>query len=70
VDQQSLIRHDDKYASAKVEELIEKLPQLIFICCLSPTRSAGVSFITGWRKFRDLAGSTNQHIAQAANEVI
>jgi adenosylcobinamide kinase/adenosylcobinamide-phosphate guanylyltransferase len=67
-----LIRHDDKYASEKVQELIEKLPQLDF----------PLVFVTnevGWgivpdnplaRKFRDLAGWTNQQMAQAANEVI
>ena len=67
-----LIRHDDKYAREKVEELIEKLPELNF----------HLVFVTnevGWgivpdnplaRKFRDLAGWTNQRIAQAANEVI
>jgi adenosylcobinamide kinase / adenosylcobinamide-phosphate guanylyltransferase len=67
-----LIRHDDKYASEKVQELIEKLPQLNF----------PLVFVTnevGWgivpdnplaRKFRDLAGWTNQQMAQAANEVI
>ena len=66
-----LIRHD-KHASEKVEELIEKLPELNF----------HLVFVTnevGWgivpdnplaRKFRDLAGWTNQRIAQAANEVI
>jgi adenosylcobinamide kinase / adenosylcobinamide-phosphate guanylyltransferase len=67
-----LIRRDDKYASEKVEELIEKLPQLNF----------HLVFVTneiGWgivpdnplaRKFRDLAGWINQRVAQAANEVI
>ena len=67
-----LIRRDDKYASEKVEELIEKLPELDF----------HLVFVTnevGWgivpdnplvRKFRDLAGWTNQRVVQAANEVI
>jgi adenosylcobinamide kinase/adenosylcobinamide-phosphate guanylyltransferase len=67
-----LLRHDHKYASEKVDELIEKLPELDF----------HLVFVTnevGWgivpdnslaRKFRDLAGWTNQRIAQAANEVI
>ena len=66
-----LIRHD-KYAREKVEELIEKLPELNF----------HLVFVTnevGWgivpdnplaRKFRDLAGWTNQRMAQAAYEVI
>ena len=67
-----LIRRDEEYVSEKVEELIEKLPELNF----------HLVFVTnevGWgivpdnplaRKFRDLAGWTNQRIAQAANEVI
>ena len=67
-----LIRHDEKYASEKVEELIEQLPALNF----------HLVFVTnevGWgivpdnllaRRFRDLAGWTNQRMAAAANEVI
>jgi adenosylcobinamide kinase/adenosylcobinamide-phosphate guanylyltransferase len=67
-----LIQRDDKYASEKVDDLIDKLPQLNF----------HLVFVTnevGWgivpdnslaRKFRDLAGWTNQRMAQAANEVI
>ena len=67
-----LTRHDDMYASEKVEELIEKLPQLNF----------HLVFVTnevGWgivpdnplaRKFRDLAGWTNQRLARVASEVI
>jgi adenosylcobinamide kinase / adenosylcobinamide-phosphate guanylyltransferase len=67
-----LIPRDEEYASEKVEELIEKLPELNF----------HLVFVTnevGWgivpdnplaRKFRDLAGWTNQRMAQAANEVI
>jgi adenosylcobinamide kinase / adenosylcobinamide-phosphate guanylyltransferase len=67
-----LIGRDEHYASEKVEELVEKLPELNF----------HLVFVTnevGWgivpdnrlaRKFRDLAGWTNQRIAQAANEVI
>ena len=67
-----LIRHDDKYAREKVEELIGQLPQLNFHLVL-------VTNEVGWgivpdnllaRKFRDLAGWTNQRMAQAANEVI
>ena len=67
-----LLRHNDKYASEKVDELIEKLPQLNFHIVL-------VTNEVGWgivpdnplaRKFRDLAGWTNQRMAQAANEVI
>ena len=67
-----LLRHDDKYASEKVDELIEKLPQLNFHLVV-------VTNEVGWgivpdnplaRKFRDLAGWTNQRMAQAANEVI
>ena len=67
-----LIRHDEKYAWEKVEELIEQLPLLNF----------HLVFVTnevGWgivpdnllaRQFRDLAGWTNQRMAAAANEVI
>ena len=67
-----LICRDDKYASEKVDDLIEQLPQLNF----------HLVFVTnevGWgivpdnplaRKFRDLVGWTNQRVAQAANEVI
>jgi len=67
-----LLRGDDKYASQRVKELIEKLPQLDFHLVL-------VTNEVGWgivpdnslaRKFRDLAGWTNQLVAQAANEVI
>ncbi len=67
-----LLRHDDNYASEKVDELIETLPQLNFHLVL-------VTNEVGWgivpdnslaRKFRDLAGWTNQRMAQAANEVI
>jgi adenosylcobinamide kinase/adenosylcobinamide-phosphate guanylyltransferase len=67
-----LIRHDDKYASEKVEELIEKLSQLDFHVVL-------VTNEVGWgivpdnplaRKFRDLAGRTNQRVAHIATEVI
>jgi adenosylcobinamide kinase/adenosylcobinamide-phosphate guanylyltransferase len=67
-----LIRHGDRYAAEKIEELIEQLPQLNF----------HLVFVTnevGWgivpdnplaRKFRDLAGWTNQQMAEAANQVI
>ena len=67
-----LIRHDDKYASEKVQELIEKLPQLDFHL-LFVTNEVGWGIVPDnplARKFRDLAGWTNQRIAQAANEVI
>jgi adenosylcobinamide kinase/adenosylcobinamide-phosphate guanylyltransferase len=67
-----LIQHDDKYASEKVEELIEKLPQLNFHLVFV-TNEVGWGIIPDnplARKFRDLAGWTNQRIAQAANEVI
>jgi adenosylcobinamide kinase / adenosylcobinamide-phosphate guanylyltransferase len=66
-----LIRHDDKYASEKVEELIEKLPQLDFHL-LFVTNEVGWGIVPDnplARKFRDLAGWTNQRLAQAANEV-
>jgi len=67
-----LIRHDDKYAREKVEELIEKLPQLNFHL-LFVTNEVGWGIVPDnalARKFRDLAGWTNQRMAQAANEVI
>jgi adenosylcobinamide kinase/adenosylcobinamide-phosphate guanylyltransferase len=66
------LRYDDKYASEKVEELIEKLPQLDFHLVLV-TNEVGWSIVPDnllARKFRDLAGWTNQRMAQAANEVI
>jgi adenosylcobinamide kinase / adenosylcobinamide-phosphate guanylyltransferase len=67
-----LIRHGDKVASERVEGLIKQLPELNF----------HLVFVTnevGWgivpdnplaRQFRDLAGWTNQQMAQMANEVI
>ena len=67
-----LIRHDDKYASERVEELIEKLPQLDFHL-IFVTNEVGWGIVPDnplARKFRDLAGWTNQRVAQAANEVI
>jgi adenosylcobinamide kinase/adenosylcobinamide-phosphate guanylyltransferase len=67
-----LIRHDDKHASEKVEELIEKLPQLDFHL-LFVTNEVGWGIVPDnplARKFRDIAGWTNQRVAQAANEVI
>ena len=67
-----LLRHDDNYASEKVDELIEKLPQLNFHLVLV-TNEVGWGIVPNnplARKFRDLAGWTNQRVAQAANEVI
>src|SRR6059058_2897965 len=67
-----ILLRDEEYAAEKVEQLIEKLPQLDF----------DIIFVTnevGWavvpdnplaRKFRDLSGTTNQRIAHAADEVI
>ena len=66
-----LIRHD-KHASEKVEELIEKLPELNFHLVFV-TNEVGSGIVPDnplARKFRDLAGWTNQRMAQAANEVI
>jgi adenosylcobinamide kinase / adenosylcobinamide-phosphate guanylyltransferase len=67
-----LIRHGDAYAAEKVEELIEHLPQLnchlIFV-----TNEVGWAIVPDnplARRFRDLAGWTNQRMAQAAHEVI
>ena len=67
-----LIRHDDKYAREKVAELVEKLPQLNFHLVFV-TNEVGSGIVPDnplARKFRDLAGWTNQRMAQAANEVI
>ena len=67
-----LLRHDEKYASEKVDELIEKLPQLNFHLVLV-TNEVGSGIVPDnalARRFRDLAGWTNQRMAQAANEVI
>ena len=67
-----LIRHDDKYAREKVEELIEQLPRLNFHLVFV-TNEVGSGIVPDnplARKFRDLAGWTNQRMAQAANEVI
>jgi adenosylcobinamide kinase / adenosylcobinamide-phosphate guanylyltransferase len=67
-----LIRRDDKYAREKVEELIEKLQQLNFHLVFV-TNEVGSGIVPDnplARKFRDLAGWTNQRVAQAANEVI
>jgi adenosylcobinamide kinase / adenosylcobinamide-phosphate guanylyltransferase len=67
-----LIRHDEEHAAKKVQELIEKLPELDF-------HLAFVTNEVGWgivpdnplaRKFRDLAGWTNQSVARVASEVI
>ena len=67
-----LIRRDDKYAREKVEELIAKLQQLNFHLVFV-TNEVGSGIVPDnplARKFRDLAGWTNQRMAQAANEVI
>jgi adenosylcobinamide kinase/adenosylcobinamide-phosphate guanylyltransferase len=67
-----LIRRDEKVVAEKVEQLVEILPRLNFNIVF-------VSNEVGWgivpdnplaRKFRDLAGWTNQRIAQAADEVV
>jgi adenosylcobinamide kinase/adenosylcobinamide-phosphate guanylyltransferase len=67
-----LIRHDDKHASQKVAEMIETLPQLNFHL-LFVTNEVGWGIVPEnplARAFRDLAGWTNQQMAQAADEVI
>jgi adenosylcobinamide kinase/adenosylcobinamide-phosphate guanylyltransferase len=67
-----LIRHDETYASAKVEELIEKLPQLNFHL-LFVTNEVGWGIVPDnllARRFRDLAGWTNQRVARVATEVV
>ena len=67
-----LTGRDEKYVEEKVEQLVETLPQLDFHVVL-------VTNEVGWgiapdnplaRQFRDLAGWTNQRIAQAADEVV
>ena len=67
-----VIRYDEKYAAQKVEELIKKLPELDFHL-IFVTNEVGCGIVPDnalARKFRDLAGWTNQLIAQAADEVI
>jgi adenosylcobinamide kinase / adenosylcobinamide-phosphate guanylyltransferase len=67
-----LIRHGDKYAAQNVEELIEQLPQLNFHLVFV-TNEVGSGIVPDnplARKFRDLAGWTNQQVARAANEVV
>lgn len=67
-----LLRRDEEYTSEKVSELIEKLPQLDFHL-IFVTNEVGSGIVPDnplARKFRDLAGWTNQSLAQAANEVI
>jgi len=67
-----LIRRDNKVVSARVEELIEQLPQLNFHLVFV-TNEVGWDIVPDnplTRQFRDLAGWTNQRVAQAANEVI
>jgi adenosylcobinamide kinase/adenosylcobinamide-phosphate guanylyltransferase len=67
-----LIRYDEKYATQKVHELMEKLAELDFnlIFVTNEVGSGIVPDNTLARKFRDLAGWTNQTVAQAADEVI
>jgi len=67
-----LIRHDEKSAPEKVKELIEQLPQLNFHL-IFVTNEVGSGIVPDnplARQFRDLAGWTNQRIAEAANEVV
>jgi adenosylcobinamide kinase / adenosylcobinamide-phosphate guanylyltransferase len=67
-----LIRRDEKYATAKVEELIETFPQLNFHLILV-TNEVGSGIVPDnplAREFRDLSGWGNQRIAQVADEVV
>jgi len=67
-----LIQHDEEHAAKKVQELIEKLPELDFHLVFV-TNEVGSGIVPDnllARKFRDLTGRTNQRMAQAANEVI
>ena len=67
-----LIRRGEEYVKENVEQLIETLPRLDFHILL-------VTNEVGWgivpdnplaRRFRDIAGWTNQRFAAAANEVV
>jgi adenosylcobinamide kinase / adenosylcobinamide-phosphate guanylyltransferase len=67
-----LIRYDEKYATQKVHELMEKFAELDFNL-IFVTNEVGSGIVPDnalARKFRDLAGWTNQTVAQAADEVI
>jgi adenosylcobinamide kinase/adenosylcobinamide-phosphate guanylyltransferase len=67
-----LIRYDEEYAAQKIEELMKKLAELDFHL-IFVTNEVGCGIVPDnplARKFRDLAGWTNQLIAQAADEVI
>ena len=67
-----LIRRDEDYAAQKVEDLVEKVPQLDFHL-LFVTNEVGGGIVPDnllARRFRDLAGWTNQRVAHMASEVI
>ena len=67
-----LIRYDEKYAMQNVAELVERLAELDFNLIFI-TNEVGSGIVPDnplARKFRDLAGWTNQAVAQAADEVI
>ncbi|HXV81386.1 MAG TPA: bifunctional adenosylcobinamide kinase/adenosylcobinamide-phosphate guanylyltransferase [Candidatus Binatia bacterium] len=67
-----LIQHDEKYATKKVEELIEQLPHLDFHLVFV-TNEVGSGIVPDnplARNFCDVAGWTNQRVARVANEVI
>jgi adenosylcobinamide kinase/adenosylcobinamide-phosphate guanylyltransferase len=67
-----LIQRDENYAAEKVEELIEQVPHLDFHLVFV-TNEVGSGIVPDnplARKFRDVAGWTNQRIAETANEVI
>jgi adenosylcobinamide kinase/adenosylcobinamide-phosphate guanylyltransferase len=66
------MRRDEKYAIAKVAELIEKLQQLDFHV-IFVTNEVGSGIVPDnalARQFRDLSGWANQRIAQLADEVV
>ena len=67
-----LLSHDVEFAAQRVEEFLQTLPCLDFHLLL-------VTNEVGWgivpdnalaRQFRDVAGRTNQHVADLADEVI
>jgi adenosylcobinamide kinase / adenosylcobinamide-phosphate guanylyltransferase len=67
-----LTRRNEKAAAAKVEELVETLPQLDFHLILA-TNEVGWAIVPDnplARQFRDLSGWANQRIARAADEVV
>ena len=68
----NLILRGDESVEAKVENLVQTLPRLDFSVVLV-TNEVGAGIVPDnplARRFRDLAGWTNQRMALAANEVV